>query len=261
MIPYKKYALLALTFWTLGACLFAQDSTIHQFVFGDGVTVRGGAGYLAVRDEFISSEKYAGTIGLFAATWSRLHETYGYRLACQYLFTSNLKNNNVSADVTQFSMNLDFLYPIKVVSLLGKESYLFLGPSAELFVHFRRQNIAGSGESILNAYSVASLISARMRSEVFYPIYPDFQLNGSIQLSGLSLGGRLVDPRKSDDSMLKFLTPFSGLHANTEIGMSYHMTQGLIATVAYRLEITRISSWDYFITGGDFIIIGVSYNL
>lgn len=242
-------------------CLFSQDSTRYNLVFGDGVAFHGGVGYFAVRDEFISSEKYSGVIPLFVASWSRFHETYGYRLAFQYQFTSNLKNNNVSAEITQFSISLDFLYPVGKASLLERDLQLFLGPSTELFLHFRRQNIAGSGESILNAYSVASLISAGLRLEAFCAISSDLQLNGSTRVSMLSFGGRFLDPRKTDASPVKLLSLFTGLNASGELGVHYRVTTSLIARVAYRLEVTRISSWDYFIAGSDFFTIGVSYDL
>lgn len=261
MITHKNCTLLVLSFWMLSTCIFAQDSTSYNLVFGNGVALYGGVGYFAVRDEFISSEKYSGVIPIFVARWSRFHETYGYRLALQYQHTSNLKNNNVSAEITQFSINLDFRYPIGKVPLLEKELHLFLGPSTELFFHFRRQNIAGSGESIFNAYSVASLMSAGLRLEVFCPISSNLQLNGSTQVSILSLGGRFLDPRKTDVSPIKLLSLFSGLNASGELGVHYRLITSLIASVAYRLEVTRISSWDYFISGSDFFIIGVSYEL
>jgi len=257
---YQTYILL-LTFFTLSLQALAQDSTNHEFTFGDGISVHGGIGYFVVRDEFISMEKYAATLPFFAVNWSRLHETYGYRLTCLYQFTSNLKNNNVSAEISQFSIGFDFLYPVSETSLFTKKVFMFLGPASELFLHFRRQNIAGSSESILNTYSFALLISGGLKSEAYCPINSDVQLQSSASLSLLSFGGRIVNPTKSDESFLKLLSVFKGLRACAELFVRYRITSSMTGAIGYRLEITRLSAWDYFIASADFITMTISCNL
>ncbi|MBM4167539.1 MAG: hypothetical protein FJ215_00025 [Ignavibacteria bacterium] len=261
MTPPCRYVLPVFVLWLVSVPLLAQDLTNQSSLFEKGIALHGGAGLLAVRDEFISSEKYSGTGPFLAARWSRDHETYGYRLSLQYLFTSGLKNHNVSAELRQFSLGVDFLYPAGKMVLRGKELYFFAGPSAELFLHFRRQNIAGSGESIFNAYSAASLISAGVRSEAYCPIGAEITLDGSSQLSILSFGGRSVDPRKTGASPFRLLTLFTGLNAHGELGANYRATASLRIRIAYRLEVTRITSWDYFISGSDSFILGVTYAL
>jgi hypothetical protein len=257
----KQYIILSFCFSLFGTHLFAQDSTNSAFTFGDGLTLHGGLGYFAVRDEFISNEKYSGSLPLFAASWSRLHDTYGYRLTCAYQFTQSLKNNNVSAEINQFSLGFDFLYPVGKTSLFTKRVFILLGPSSELFVHFRRQNIAGSNESILNAYSFALLISGGIRSEAYCPINSDLQLQSSVGLSILSFGGRIVNPTKSDESFFKLLSVWNGLRASAELGVRYRITSSMTGTLGYRLEITRLSAWDNFLAGADFLTITISYNL
>jgi hypothetical protein len=89
----------------------SQDSTTHQTVFSGGIGAQGGVGYLAIRDEHISEEKYAGPSVSGALQWSRFHETYGFRIGMSYLKASQIKNYNISADVTQGTFNLVYLYP------------------------------------------------------------------------------------------------------------------------------------------------------
>jgi len=257
----NKHIILLLCLSLFGTHVFAQDSTNSQFAFGDGIALHGGLGYFAVRDEFISNEKYSGSLPLFAASWSRLHDTYGYRLTCVYQFTQSLKNNNVSAEINQFSLGFDFLYPVGETSLFTKKVFILLGPSSELFIHFRRQNIAGSIESTLNAYSFALMISGGLRSEAYCLINSDLQLQSSASLSILSFGGRMVNPTKSDESFIKLLSVWNGLRASAELGVRYRITSSMTGTLGYRLEITRLSAWDNFLTGADFFTIAISYNL
>lgn len=257
---YRRYILL-LSFFVFSLHALAQDSTNHELTFGDGISVQGGLGYFAVRDEFISMERYAATLPLFAVNWSRLHETYGYRLACLYQFTSNLKNNNVSAEINQFSLSFDFLYPVSEATLFTKKVFILLGPTSEFFIHFRRQNIAGSIESILNAYSFALLISGGLKSEAYCPINSDVQLQSSASLSLLSFGGRIVNPTKTNESFFKLLTGLSGLRAGAELGVRYRITSSVTGYIGYRLEITRLRAWDYFLASADFFTMTISYNL
>jgi hypothetical protein len=255
-----KHTLLAICFYTSSTLAFAQDSTGCDYVFGDGLSLHGGAGYFAVRDEFISNEKYSGTISSFAASWSRLHESYGFRIQCQYQFSSNLKNYNVSAELTQFSLNLDFLYPIGNTQLLSRNIYFYLGPTSELFIHFRRQNIAGSGGSVLNAYSFVMLISGGVKSEAYCPITSSFQLETAAQLSLLSFSGRIVNPVKSDESFFKLLTALNGLNTKGEVRTRYSFSDAWSIAIGYRLEVTRVSTWDYFISSCESFIASVSCN-
>ncbi len=85
--------------------LHSQDSLNHQTAFSEGIGVHGGIGWLAVRDEYISKERYAGLLPYSAIGWSRFHETYGYNLALKYGYGSAIKNYNVSSQITEFSLN------------------------------------------------------------------------------------------------------------------------------------------------------------
>lgn len=115
--------------------LHSQDSLNHQTVFSEGIAVHGGIGWLAVRDEYISKERYAGLLPYSAIGWSRFHETYGYNLALEYRYGSAMKNHNVSAQITEFSLNLDYLYPVGEFALFSRDVLAYLGPSPELFLH------------------------------------------------------------------------------------------------------------------------------
>lgn len=256
----NRRIILVCSLCVFGTLSLAQDASSPEFTLGEGLTIHAGLGYVAVRDEFISAEKYSGDFPYVALSWSRFHHTYGYRLGLQYQSTTRLKNYNISAEVSRFSLHLDYLYPVGSIPLLSKSIFFYLGPSSELFIHFRRQNIAGSGVSILNAYSFSSLISGGLKSEAFYPVNPAIQLEASARMSLVSLGGRMLNPNKSEESFVKLLSFLSGVNAIGEMKIRYSFTDSFSGTIGYRLEVTRISAWDYFLSSSDTFIVTIGYD-
>ena len=253
----SKHLLLAFSFFVLSIPSLAQDSTKSQWAFGDGLSVQGGISYLSTRDEYFSAERYSGTAPYFAMGWSRLHETYGYRLLVQYAHTSDLKNFDVSAEVTQFLLGLDFLYPIGKAEVFSREISFFLGPTSELFMATRHQVYSPYSE--VNTY--ASLVSGGMRSEAFYPISPRLQLRAALQTTILSLGMKTTrDPNGQKTTSLKLLTPFGGFNASGELEVVHKLSDSFSVAVGYRFELACISQWDFFISAQDELIASISFN-
>jgi len=62
-----------------------QDSMSHQTLFPSGISIEYGLGRYSVRDEYISKERYSGTLPDFRANWSRFHSKYGYNVVFEQL--------------------------------------------------------------------------------------------------------------------------------------------------------------------------------
>ncbi len=240
-------------------CL-GQDSTTHQTLFPCGISVQAGAGYLALRDEHISDEKYAGSSSWFALLWSRFHETYGFRIGMTYQKALRVTNFNISAEVTQGAFTLANLYPIGTWTLLGKDAFVYLGPSAEAFVYYRRQNIAQNTDASPNVYqSNVWLVSLGAGAEMILPFNGGFQLEGALRLGLLSLGGGTGnDPNTTIQNTL--LTAFAGFRGHTEIGLRYYLFTGVSVAAGYRLEVTRISSWNEILSSTDNAFASLAYH-
>lgn len=235
----------------------AQDSTALRFPIDEGLTIQGGIGYLTLRDEYISDDKYSSTIPLFGVTWSKFHETYGFRLHLEYQYTSDLKGPNVHAELTQFRLALIYLYPLANARMFSSTVYFSLGPTVELFEHYQRLQIAGS--AYLN--SNIALLAGGLRSEAYWPLADNLRLRAVGQCTIVSLGGHSTDSNKSGNSPNKFLTPFSGIDAQAEIVLSWLFTKSLECSVGYRFNVTRVSAWDYFISANDNLTVSLSYGL
>jgi hypothetical protein len=230
---------------------FSQDSTTHRTVFPAGIDAWAGVGYFATRDEHISQEKYTGPSSSFALSWSNFHETYGCRIGLAYEKESHIKNYNVSAEVTQGAFALVDLYPIGKVELFGDDVFIYLGPSAEAFIYYRRQNIAQNTDAIPNIYESGSwLFSLGARVEMILPLKWGIQIEAGLQTSLLSLGGGTGN-NSNNSTPITLLTPLAGERGSGEVGFRYFLLTGVSVAVGYRLQVTRIDSWNYILASSD----------
>jgi hypothetical protein len=258
-MKYLKSFLFGLLILSTNPPIYAQDSLIHKTIFPEGITLEYGIGNYAVTDEYISKEKYSGTLPYYKFGWTNQHEDYVYQLGIEYRYSSDVKNYNISTNIYQFSLNQGFLYSLPEFSLFNNDVYTFLGPSTELFIYHNEQNIAVSGFDY--AQSFAALISLGINSELFYPVWNNFNVESSLAFTVLSLGFRMVDEEETDVSPVKPLTLFSGLNAQFSVGARYYLFNNLSLKVAYLINVTRISSWDPLLSASDNLIFTLTYGI
>lgn len=255
----RKYILLMFIMIVLcgNAFSYAQDSTSSQYPFEDGLNLQSGIGYLALRDEYISGDKYSSTIPLFALSWSKWHETYGFRLQLESQYTNDLKGPNVSAELAQVRLGLDYLYPFANMEMSSKTVHFFMGPTLEVFEHYQLNQIAGS--EFLN--SNISLVAGDLRLEAFCPLTGGLLLLAMAQCTALSMGVHSTNLNEGGSSPIKILTPLKGLDAEWQIGLSWLFAKSFGLSAGYRFDLTRVSAWDYFISADDNFIVSLAYAL
>ena len=235
------------------------DSLSH-FPSSFGLSVQGDLGSYAVRDEFISHEKYTGTLPGLIIEWSDIGASGGNRFTFEYASAPSIRNHNVSTGILELALGIDWTYPVGRFSLFSREVFASLGPSAEFFIHFRNQNLSTGGLAIFRTYSFASLFSVGMNASLVCPVSPDWIADASLGTTVAGLGGRLVNPDDSQKSMFEFLTLVSGLRCTADIGLRYALFSNLSVRLGYRLEIVRIDAWEYFISGSDIAALSVRYG-
>lgn len=57
-----------------------QDTINYKTVFPTGISIGYGQGIISVKDEYISKEKYSGTVPYFNIEWVRFRNKNAYRL-------------------------------------------------------------------------------------------------------------------------------------------------------------------------------------
>jgi len=228
---------------------------------GDGISIRGGLGHLAIRDQYISDEKYSGTLPSFGLSWLRSDTSSAYRLGMDYQSSSTIRNNNVSAQVTQTVLDLDFLHAVGRFSVLAHDVFPYVGPSAEIYLYSRQQHIANGGNALFNAYSFAMFFSLDVNSTLVVPLSSEFSAEVSARLALLAIGGRLVDFHDENARFFKLVSVFSGLRGQTELLLSYALTDVCLLKAGYRFAICQSSSWDYLLSASDNIVLSVTVQI
>jgi hypothetical protein len=243
----------------LSHCTLAQDTTGHRSAYATGLSFQTGLGTIALRDEFISREKYSGGLSHFGVGWSRFHGDHAFEFTLDYARSSTIRNFNASTTITQFSLRQAFLYPLPRFRLFSRDAYVFLGPSAELSVFLNEPQVAVANPNFTE--SVAALLSLGVSSEVIAPLGHGFQTELSMQVSVLSLGIRVVDPEEDDVSAAKLLTPVSGLIGEARVAVCYRFNRYLSAVISGGVHVLRISSWDPLVTVNNDLAIGLTLRL
>ncbi len=235
-----------------------ESSSVNEYI-DNGLTFNAGYDIIAVKDEFISQEKYTGTSPSFLLDWTGMYDSSGFHLSFGIISSAKVNNYNVSAEVTEAALNLAYVYPIGNIKLFNREIKLFLGPSPELFFHFRTEDIAKG--AVFDAYSAAFLFSAGARLDMIMPVNKAWQLEGDIYSSLLSLGGKFINPLDHNTSMMKILTMFTGMSSYIEAAARYNLMKNISLRAGYKFSFVRISAWDYFISAKDDFNFSLTYSL
>lgn len=260
-----KTIFLVILFTAVGCrnAVHGQDLSLNQSYFPKGISISYGFGKFAVRDEFLTNEKYSGTMPFFSVNWTRFTDSSGFRILFSIHNSSEIKNKNMSADILNFSLAWDFFNHIKTFQLFSREWILFAGPSAEMFIYSNKQNYATNG--IFLDLSFASLISLGANISLFVPINNSLTVESNFRINIFSLGIRMplvndVDGAQNDKSRLKLLTLLKAINANYDLGMRYFLFRDISLRAGYRFQFTKISAWEKLLSSSDHFILSLSYN-
>jgi len=238
------------------AVLRAQGAASHRDVFPRGLTVACGVGSYAVRDEYLTRERYSGSLPSFRASWSRFHEHAGFRLGFAVRSSDAIRSHAATTVVTHVSLDLDYLYPAGRPSIGGRRGYLFVGPAAGLFFYLNDQQIASQGLDV--ALSFAALASVGVASDLIVPLGSRVQLSASARVDVLSATLRMIDIVESDESPGRILTPFSGTRASARLTARFRLLPRLSLAAGYGAELLRITPWEKLQAASDEILVALT---
>lgn len=234
--------------------------------FQQGINFEAGYGSLAIRDEYISSERYSGNINTIKLGWSKVHgEKYAYQTEFDYVHGTNIRNYGVSAEVQELTLSHRFLFSTgREHYLFSRRYYSFIGPSAELWIHVRNQNIANYKLTI--PYSFGGMLSLGFNQKIIYPVNSKIGLSCFYRLNILSLTGKTNYSETNDEdkqSAVILSTPISGLRTDINTSFYYHINSYISCHAGYLFRMTNIykSSWDNMISAMDIFSVKLIYNI
>jgi len=232
----------------------------YKTVFPSGISVGYGLGLLSVKDEFISKEKYSGTLPYLNIEWVRFHDKNAYRLEFEQRSSTSISNNNISAKVQQFVFSQDFSYPANSFSLFSNAVYACLGPSVQVYYYSINYNFVTPGTFITpKTYGV--LLSIGINTEFIYQLSPKLSIEGFLRSNVLSLAGKDVDSEIYDDELPPgLLTVFTATKLDFDLSARYYLVDKISVCLGYRFDLARINKWDSYIAASDNIIMSLNYK-
>ncbi|MFC1543638.1 hypothetical protein ACFL4Y_00085 [Gemmatimonadota bacterium] len=251
-------SLLSLSLLVFPSATFGQSSDSQPGVYPAGLTFGYGVGAVAVRDENISNQRYAGTLPDLALSWARDHGRYVYRTAIELRKSDGVRNHSVGADITRFSLEQAFLYPLRPGKALGRDLHLFLGPTAGLTLLVNEQRVAV--DALGYALSTSGLFFLGVQGEALMPLSQRVNAHGALRVSVLSLGFRGVDDEIDDESPVKPVTLLTGADVSLQLGARYRLTGHLSFGLAYLFQLHRVTAWRSFTSASDSIIGGLTWR-
>lgn len=236
--------------------LTAQTPGQHREPFPSGFTFALGAGRYAVRDDYISSRRYTGTLPYLWASWSHFRGDSGYRLGFGYGNSSKIANYRLSTTINDASLSLDYFYRVAHFRLLSRDARLYLGPSAGFFLYINEPDLGGNVLDL--AVSFAALLSAGVNGQVILPLSDRLYAAAALRATVLSLALRMVDLVEDDESPAGLLTPVSGTRATFGFDLHYTLLKHLTIGVGYELAVLRVSAWDHLASASDNLFLQVT---
>ncbi|MBN1133261.1 MAG: hypothetical protein JXR52_06170 [Bacteroidales bacterium] len=254
-IQFKYIIALFILFYFI-AELRSQVPDNESFSYPAGLTLQAGLGSYAVKDRYISPEKYSGIMPFYCIGWSHCHERNVYNLNFSFRQSEEIINNNVTTRIIQFRFSQGFLYPLKPFKVTGKRLGFWLGPTTDIAYYVNNPDIAVSGFDYTNSY--VTMVSLGFRGDALYHISKRLFLKSSLQFTMVSLGLRTVDREEDDQPGAKILSPLSGQNGSFTLGIAYNAFRWLTVNVTYRSDLTRVAGWEHIISAGNSGVVGLT---
>lgn len=238
----------------------AQDTLNYKTGFPSGISLDYGLGSYSVKDEYISKEKYSGTLPYLNLEWVRFHNKNAYRLEFEYRYSSNISNNNISAEVVQFTFNHDFIYPVGNFSLFSRCVYAYLGPSTQFFYYDIHYNFVTPG-TFISPKTFGIIGSLGINAELIYQVNNKFKVEGLLRSNLISFSGKEIDERKyEDESYPTLLSVFTATKFDFDLSVRYYPVDRFSISMGYKFDLSRIDKWNPYIAASNSMIISLNYK-
>jgi len=238
-----------------------QDTVNYKSGFPSGISVGYGPGSYSVKDEYVSREKYSGTLLFFNLEWVRFHNKNAYRLEFEYGHSSNISNNNISAEVVQFAFNQDFIYPVGNFSLFSGRVYTYLGPSTQFFYYDINYNFASPG-TFITPKTFGIIGSLGINTGFIYPVNNKLKVEGFLRSNLLSFSGKKYDEQKyKNESVPTLLSVFTATKIDFDLSIRYYLVNRISISMGYKFDLSRIDKWNPYIAASNSLIASLNFRL
>ncbi len=238
--------------------LAGQAVDTERQAIRSGFSLALGTGPYAVRDDYISRERYAGTLSYLNGSWTHVDHGSGYRLAFAYDGSDKISNHTVSARIDRAELNVDYFHRVGRFRLLSRDGQLFLGPSGGFSLYVNQPAVSGNAFDLI--VSFAALLSAGVNAQAVLPVSRRLRVAGDLRTTVLSLALRMVDLVGEDESPVGLLTPLKGFSSTLSLDARYSVLDHVSVGVGCELSVLRIRSWDKLASAGNNLFVQVTVS-
>ena len=258
-IPEMKSIFVALGVMLFTSLSHAQATSGIRGVSFRTVSVSAGMGKLAIRDRAISSERYTGPLIHMSADWNDFGPEKGTHWGIRIRAGEDIANGLMTAEVAQLELDLDLLYSVYRTQILGRDAFVYLGPSTGTYLYLREQQIAFTGGTAGFAVSIYIETPLGIQSRLILPIGRRLQIEADLYLDVVSLGIRV--PFSDDEDAAKLVHLGNSPEANLDLKLSYYVIGGLYLQLATQQDATKVGAWETdMLSGYSGITLGLGYD-
>ena len=254
----KRNTLLVICIFLIVGVRAQDDINKQQQIYPGGLFIEYGFGKYAVKDEYISGQKYSGTLPYFSLNWSGYKNGRGYMLGIESRNSAEIFNNDVACEASQTTFKQDFFNLIGKLRLFNNDVYTYLGPSADILMYTLNYDFGTYNHVITE--SNGAIVSLGLNTQLIYYISDKFSAEGSLHISLASICSKAFQSYKHDEPDTKLILVPKATNSNIDIGFRFYIIKSLSAKIIYRSQISRIDDWDPMISSSNNLIFSITYH-
>jgi hypothetical protein len=205
-----------------------------------GLTVEYGWGGVAVKDDYLSGERYTGTTPYLGVWYNRLDERKGFQLGFTHQEDDQLENNAIRASFLQASLVFDQLFNVKSFVLFKQPANWYFGPSVEYFEYELINRFASNHK----AFSELIMASMGIASLVEWQFTDRFMASLFLRSNIIGVNHKTHDELKYPDKNSALQTFITANHLVIDLSLRYRVLKRVSLGLRGKGHYIRSTGWD-----------------
>lgn len=216
----------------------------------NGLRLAFGTNAGAITDNYISNNKYSGTLQSITLSWSKIKDDRAFNFSTDFSRGEAFQDHeiaNLSAEAGILSTEFSYYYLLSSPILFNKKSHFYLGPGFGTRLYAREQNIALGGSQENELISLFLELPTTINFMILYKLSPSFDILLVTKANVLSAG---IRSDADDDFVPFFLSGISAFHSILDLTLQYKVQNRVYLFTTLRNRFTRVEENDLLLNIG-----------
>ena len=205
-----------------------------------GLNVEYGIGRVALNDEYISAERYTGSLQYIGVWYGRLIDRKGWQLGITNQDGSDLTNHAIRAEFSRVSLNFDQFFQMKAFNLLAKPASWYFGPSVEYFEY----ELINQFSSNHKVFSELIMVSMGINAMLEWELSNKLTLSAFVRSNVIGVNAKTHDERRHKDQNSILQTLVKANNLNGDLVVRYRMIKRISIGLKGKAQYTRSTGWE-----------------